>query len=206
MLKHKWYRAAVVGIAAGFVIAPGITGAAAASTPPSVQPTGGHTRPDIKHVLLLSVDGMHQSDLAWYVRTYPHSALARLVAGGTEYTHAQTTFPSDSFPGMVAQLTGGGPGTTGVFYDDTYNHTLLAPGTLDCRTAAPGTEVAWTEAADRSQNPITLDAGQNIPAPALTALPTNTLAQTLASCAGHHPAILKMTPNRRRCSTRQPCR
>ena len=26
---------------------------------------------------------------------------------------------------MVAQLTGGGPGTTGVLYDDTYNHLTL---------------------------------------------------------------------------------
>ena len=48
---------------------------------------------------------------------------------GTEYTHAQTTFPSDSFPGMVAQLTGGRPGTTNVYYDDTYNHALLPAGT-----------------------------------------------------------------------------
>ncbi len=61
---------------------------------------------------------------------------------------------------MVAQVTGGGPGHAGVYYDDTYNHALLPPGTTDCATAHPGTEVAWTEAADRSQNPITLDAGQ----------------------------------------------
>ena len=67
-----------------------------------------HDRSPVKHVLLLSVDGLHQSDLAAYVSTHPHSALAALVAGGTEYTHAQTTFPSDSFPGMVAQFTGGG--------------------------------------------------------------------------------------------------
>jgi hypothetical protein len=36
----------------------------------------------------------------------------------------------------------------------------------------PGTEVAWTEPADRSQNPITLDAGQKMTEPALTALPS----------------------------------
>lgn len=92
-----------------------------------------------RHVLLLSVDGLHQSDLAWYVAAHPDSALGKLVAGGTEYTHAQTTFPSDSFPGMVAQLTGGGPGTSGVYYDDTFNHILPAPGTRDCATcrAAP---------------------------------------------------------------------
>jgi Type I phosphodiesterase / nucleotide pyrophosphatase len=148
----------------------------------------------VKHVLLLSVDGLHETDLAYYVAKHPNSALATLVTNGTNYTKATTTFPSDSFPGMVAQLTGGGPGTTGVYYDDTYNHALLAPGTADCRTAAPGTEVAWTEAADRSQNPITLDAGQKLTDIALTSLPSNTTAQTLANSAAITKAILKMTP------------
>ena len=40
---------------------------------------GVHT-PHAKHVLLLSVDGLHQSDLARYVSRHPHSALAALVA------------------------------------------------------------------------------------------------------------------------------
>jgi hypothetical protein len=35
-----------------------------------------------KRVLLLSVDGLHQTDLAWYVRTHPSSALAKLVRRG----------------------------------------------------------------------------------------------------------------------------
>ena len=148
----------------------------------------------VKHVLLLSIDGLHENDLAYYVAKHPNSALAKLEKNGINYTAAQTTFPSDSFPGMVAQLTGGGPGTTGVYYDDTYNHALLAPGTINCITAAPGTEVAWTEAADRSQNPITLDAGQKLTAPALTSLPTNSTAQTLANAAAITRAILKMPP------------
>src|SRR5664279_1004141 len=148
----------------------------------------------VKHVLLLSFDGLHENDLAYYVAKHPNSALAKLETNGTNYTAAQTTFPSDSFPGMVAQLTGGGPGTTGVYYDDTYNHALLAPGTIDCSTATLGTEVAWTEAADRSQNPITLDAGQKLTDPALTSLPTNTTARTLANSAAITKAILKMTP------------
>jgi len=123
--------------------------------------TGGHGRPaTAKHVLLLSVDGMHQSDLAWYVSRHPNSALARLVGGGTEYTHAQTTVPSDSFPGMVGQLTGGDPGTTGVYYDDTYSTTLLPAGTTDCAAATPGAEVDLTE--DLDKNKDSLDAGQGL--------------------------------------------
>ena len=80
---------------------------------------------------------------------------------------------------MVAQFTGGGPATTGIFYDDTWNRQLLPGGTLDC-AAAPGAEVSFTEAADRSQNPITLDAGQGLTSSVLTSLPTNTVDQTLA--------------------------
>ena len=153
--------ALTAGVSIGLLGAGGATATATAATVHS---------PRVKHVLLLSVDGLHQSDLARYVTQHPHSALAALVARGTEYTRAQTTFPSDSFPGMVAQLTGGGPGTTNVYYDDTYNHALLPAGTLNCSTAARGTEVPWTEAIDRSQNPITLDAGQKINDPALTSL------------------------------------
>ena len=173
----------VAGLSAALVMmgVPAADGAASAAGRP-------------KHVLLLSVDGLHESDLVRYVASHPHSALAELVRTGTSYTHARTTFPSDSFPGMVAQLTGGGPATTGVLYDDTYNPSLLAPGTLDCTTAARGTEVAWTEAADRSQNPITLDAGQKLAAPALTRLGTNTLAQTVADAPAITKAILAMTP------------
>ncbi len=162
--------------------------AAAAAVPASI---GRH----VDHVLLLSIDGMHQSDLAWYVRTHRASALAALAGRSVQYTGAQTTFPSDSFPGMVAQLTGAGPGASGVYYDDTYNRALLPPGTLDCTSTAKGTEVSWTEALDRSQNPIAMDAGQHLPAPALTALTTNSKGQTLAASTALTAAILQMTPN-----------
>ncbi|HEY5136457.1 MAG TPA: alkaline phosphatase family protein [Candidatus Nanopelagicales bacterium] len=167
--------------------------AAAPGAQASHGESDGPDRHSAQHVLLLSVDGLHQSDLDWYVAAHPTSALARLVASGTSYTAAKTTFPSDSFPGMIAQLTGGGAGTDGVYYDDTYNRTVLPAGTLDCTTATPGAEVPWTEAADRSQNPITLDAGQGLTDPALTSLATNTTAQTLASSSAITAAALKMT-------------
>lgn len=145
------------------------------------------------HVLVISVDGLHQSDLSSYIAAHPSSTLAGLVGRGLQYTAAQTTFPSDSFPGLVAQFTGANPGASGVYYDDTYSRSLLPAGTIDCTTATPGTEVAWTEAADRSQNPITLDAGQGLKSAALTALPTETKAQTIANAAAITAAALKMT-------------
>ncbi len=149
------------------------------------QNDGG--RGDAKHVLLLSVDGLHQKDLDWYVKAHPQSALASLVDHGTSYSNAQTPVPSDSFPGIVGQLTGGNPGTTGVYYDDTYNRALLPAGTTDCKNTAPGAEVAFTEAADK--NPLALDAGAG-----LAGLPAGILSMT-----GHpdkllNPAALPVDP------------
>ncbi|MBV9526461.1 MAG: alkaline phosphatase family protein [Candidatus Dormibacteraeota bacterium] len=113
-----------------------------------------------KHVLLLSVDGLHESDLAWWVRHHPDSALASLVHDGVDFTNARTPFPSDSFPGMVGQVTGGNPSSTGVYYDDSYNHALLPPGTTSCTGATPGTEVTYFEQLDINQHSI--DAGQGL--------------------------------------------
>jgi hypothetical protein len=180
------------------VVAAAVVGVSvlAASTLPSALAVAGPAPsrdPLARHVLLVSIDGMHQSDLRWYVDHHPRSALAALVLGGSTYSNAKTTFPSDSFPGMIAQLTGANSGTAGIYYDDTYNHRLLAPGTVDCATATAGTEVAWTESADLSQNPITVDAGQHLLASALTQLPTNTLAQTLANHKAITAAALRMT-------------
>jgi hypothetical protein len=39
-----------------------------------------------EHVLLLSVDGLHQSDLDLYVHGHPGSALARLTGAGVQFT------------------------------------------------------------------------------------------------------------------------
>ena len=95
----------------------------------------------VDHVLLISVDGMHQSDLAWYVQTHPDSTLAKLMAEGVDFSNASTPFPSDSFPGMVGQVTGGNPSSTGIYYDDTWNHDVFPPGTTNCAGTAPGAEV-----------------------------------------------------------------
>ena len=135
------------------------------ATPAAAGDRGDYrNRRTVDHVLLISVDGMHQSDLAWYVQTHPKSTLAALTARGVNYSNANTPFPSDSFPGMFAQVTGGNPSSTGIYYDDTWNHALLPPGTTNCAGAAPGTEVTYFEAIDKNQG--ALDAGQGIvPAP-----------------------------------------
>lgn len=167
-------------VAAAAVIALGATATAA-----SAEPSRG--RAPQQHVLLLSVDGLHQSDLDWYVRQHPGSALARLVRTGTSYTQASTPVPSDSFPGMVGQVTGGNPRTTGVYYDDTWNRALLPAGTTSCAGVKPGAEVSYTEAADRSQS--ALDAGQG-----LAGLPGSILSMTGTPGTLLDPATLPVDP------------
>ncbi|MDF3287893.1 alkaline phosphatase family protein [Streptomyces silvisoli] len=154
MTRRSIRLAAILGVAT--TLAGGSLAAASELTgSPAPQ-----QKASAKHVLLLSVDGLHQSDLAWYVAHHPASALARLVNGGVQYTNAHTTTPSDSFPGMAAQATGGGPGTTGIYYDDVYNHALLPAGTTNCKGVKPGAEVDMTEDMDR--NKAALDAGQGL--------------------------------------------
>src|ERR1700757_3703852 len=114
----------------------------------------------VGHVLLISVDGLHQSDLAWYVRAFPKSTLASLVAQGVDYSNASTPFPSDSFPGMVGQVTGGNPLSTGIYYDDTWNHGVYPAGTTSCSGPVLGGEAAYTEFDDINLG--ALDAGQGI--------------------------------------------
>jgi hypothetical protein len=120
---------------------------------------GSHQR-RIKHVLLISVDGLHQSDLQWWVANNPGSELARLVDGGAEYANARTPVPSDSDPGMTAQMTGGNPKTTSVYYDDAYNHALFPPGTTKCKGTPSGSPVIYDSPDDK--NPTRLDAGQGL--------------------------------------------
>src|SRR4051812_44160277 len=100
-------------------------------------------------VLLLSIDGMHAGDLARYVAHHPDSALAQLTATGRTYTHAAATKPSDSFPGMLAMVTGGTPRSTGVYYDDGYDRSLVsATGTCVPGVTVPGTRTQWKQNLD----------------------------------------------------------
>jgi hypothetical protein len=89
----------------------------------------------IKHVLLLSVDGMHAVD--FYNCTHgiaganggdPYCPnLAALGQTGINYVAATSSKPSDSFPGLAALVTGGSPKSTGLYYDVAYDRSLDAP-------------------------------------------------------------------------------
>ena len=114
-----------------------------------------HHEQHVRHVLLISVDGLHALDLSNYVASHKGSTLAALSARGITYTNNSTSTPSDSFPGLAALVTGGSPTTTGLWYDDTYNRALSPPAMTDglgnpggsC-PGKIGTNVAWDEAVD----------------------------------------------------------
>ncbi len=125
--------------------------------------------PRFQHVLLVSVDGMHAVDLARYLQRPGASTLKRLSRHGTQFPNAYTTAPSDSFPGMVAQVTGASPKTAGVFYDDSYDRTFFAPGS-GCAGDA-GAETTYAENIDYTLDRI--DGGGQLGQPLTQINPAN---------------------------------
>jgi hypothetical protein len=100
----------------------------------------------IKHVLLLSIDGMHAVDLyncsngiAGVNGGEPYCPnLAALSQTGINYVNTESSKPSDSFPGMAALASGGTPKTTGLYYDVAYDRSLDGPEKLTGTGLAPG--------------------------------------------------------------------
>jgi hypothetical protein len=169
-------------------LAAALAGAAVASAATAHPSTSGNGHAQgIQHVLLISVDGMHQQDLTWYIQNYPSSLLASLYRQGVEYSNAQTPFPSDSSPGMTAQVTGGNPSSTGIYYDDTWNHDVFPAGTTNCSGPVPGGEAAYEEFIDKNSN--ALDAGQG-----LAGLPGSILQMTGNPVDVINPANLPVDP------------
>ena len=100
-----------------------------------------------RHVLLISIDGFHALDLANCVAAGTCPFLAQLASTGITYSNASTSKPSDSFPGLLAQVTGGSPVSTGVWYDAGYDRSFFPRGTTSC-TATPGAPATYDETID----------------------------------------------------------
>ena len=111
------------------------------------------TQSNIQHVLLVSVDGLHAVDVANYVANNPKSALAELAKHGVTYSNAHTPANSDSFPGLLALVTGGSPVSHGMFYDVSYDRTIFDPTNTTCSGPA-GNFMVFDESIDvyNSQN------------------------------------------------------
>lgn len=104
----------------------------------------GHERAKIKHVLLISFDGLHEQDVARCIASNACPNLALLAKAGLTYTNAHTPGLSDSFPGLAALVTGGSPKSAGLFYDVSYDRTLYAPSDTHC-TGKQGWNVVFDE-------------------------------------------------------------
>src|SRR6266849_6430919 len=162
---------------------------------------------DIRHALLISVDGLHALDVARFVDAHPQSALAALSRHGITYSNARTPANSDSFPGLLALVTGGSPITHGLFYDVSYDRTIFDPANTTC-AGAPGNTMVFDESVDLynasnvsqdvidpSRLPRHLDAhGSCVPLLPHGALRTNTIFEVVKAERGRtawadkHPA------------------
>ena len=104
----------------------------AAQSPRSASKADGTT---FQHVLLISVDGMHSLDFQNCASGLPGvnngapycPNLAALGTTGTTYMNATTSKPSDSFPGIMAIVSGGSPRSVGAFYDVAFDRSLAPP-------------------------------------------------------------------------------
>src|SRR5260370_42576006 len=123
-MASKWKA----GLLAGAIMLSSMPGAYAA---PKEDGEGRKFR----HVLLLSIDGMHKLDfencangIATINGGLPYCPnLAELGEPGVNYLGTSTSKPSDSFPGLMTVMTGGSPRTMGIFYDVAYDRSLDPP-------------------------------------------------------------------------------
>ena len=110
---------------------------------------GDWDKSPVQHVLLISIDGMHAVDfkncvsgIAGVNGGQPYCpSLAELATTGVNYVAANTSKPSDSFPGLMTIVTGATPRTMGVYYDVAYDRSLDGPAlaTGNGNPAAPCT-------------------------------------------------------------------
>jgi hypothetical protein len=99
------------------------------------QESGTSAGTGIRHVLLISIDGMHAVDFLNCSTGIPGAiggspycpGLAELRENGVNYLGTSTSKPSDSFPGLMALVTGGSPRSVGAFYDVAYDRSLDPP-------------------------------------------------------------------------------
>ena len=149
--------------------------ACAALVPPMTsvaqQPVNAIRHDQVRHVLLISVDGLHALDLTNWISSNPDSNIGQLSKQGIRYTNASTSLPSDSFPGLAALVTGGSPQTTGFWYDVTYNRVLAPPAKTTpygitgsaaaCKEGVQGTQVGFDEEIDRDLTKLNGGGGIN---------------------------------------------
>jgi hypothetical protein len=113
-------------------------------------------RNQVRHILLISIDGMTELDYQLWVKNNPASAIAQLATQGIHYSNAYITKPGDSIPATVAMFAGASPAVAGMYYDDAYNRAWHLPSDTTC-TQPPGTLFSLKQ--DIDFNPNVVDGG-----------------------------------------------
>jgi hypothetical protein len=144
-----------------------MTAAITTATAPAYADSEGHLE-GIRHVLLVSIDGMHAVDYlncSQGIKTVnggePYCPnLAELGETAINYLDTSTSRPSDSFPGLTAIISGSSPRTAGAYYDVAYDR-VLAPPTITTGNGvaggtctpgmANGTRTEYEEGIDKNQ-------------------------------------------------------
>jgi hypothetical protein len=131
---------------------------------------GGDELDNIRRVLLISVDGLHAIDYENCSKGLPGvnggapycPNLGALGTTSINYLDTSTSKPSDSFPGLMALMTGASPRTMGVNYDVAYDRALNPPmdtsgngnpaGPCTVGGSPSGTTTEYDEGIENNQN------------------------------------------------------
>ena len=131
MKRKSW----AVAVTTAMLLAASMASVALAGPPDHGGQQGPGEHPLFRHVLLISIDGMHALDfincskgISGVNGGEPYCPnLAALGETGLNYLNTSTSKPSDSFPGLMALMTGGSPRSFGAFYDVAYDRSLDPP-------------------------------------------------------------------------------
>jgi Type I phosphodiesterase / nucleotide pyrophosphatase len=169
---------------------------------------GDHDHVRVRHVLLISIDGMHAVNYlncSKGISTLNNGApycpnLAALGETGVNYRDTSTSKPSDSFPGLMALVTGGSPRSVGAFYDVAYDRSLDAPitttgngvagtGVSGCTpgSAPTGTTTEFDEGIDLNKLDLNGGASAGVDGGIQSIDPTKLERDPARNCAGVFP-------------------
>jgi hypothetical protein len=159
----------------------------------------------IRHVLLISIDGMHALDylncskgVSGANNGQPYCPnLAELGETAVNYLDTSTSKTSDSFPGLMALMTGGSPRTVGAFYDVAYDRSLDAPtittgnglagGPCTSGAAPTGTTTEYDEGIDIDQTQLNGGAPNGADGGILSIDPKRLVRDPAKGCAPVYP-------------------
>lgn len=160
---------------------------------------------NVKRVLLISIDGMHALDFINCAKGIsgvnggaPYCPnLAELKETGVDYLDTSTSKPSDSFPGLMALVTGGSPRSVGAFYDVAYDRSLdpptittgngVAGGSCTANTAPTGTTTEFDEGIDLDQTKLNGGAPAGVDGGILSIDPQKLERDPSKACAPVYP-------------------